>query len=110
MAVHFRLQLGIANRDERNTTVTFSNLRVPGQGGLVVSTVRFFPQERPVAYSVRAVDVAAGQTVPTVLEVDVSFPNRELSGWGETVSIEIRFRETFGGDLQPLQLSVPHTP
>lgn len=110
VAVHFRLELTIANRDERNTTVTFTDLRVPGQGGLVLSQARFFPQERPVAHLVRAVDVAAGQTVPTILEVDVSFPNRELSVWGNTVKVEIRFRETFGGDLRPLEISVPHTP
>ncbi len=63
----------------------------------------------PVAHLVQAVDVAAGQTVPMILEVDVSFPNRDLTTWGKTVNVEIQFKETFGGDLPPLAISVPHT-
>lgn len=103
----FYLQLGIVNRQDRNTTVTFRDLSVPGQRGIVVSRVRFFPQQKPVVHLVKALDIAAGQTLPAILEIEATIPNRGLEVWDKTVIVEILLKETFGGDLQPLVLDIP---
>jgi hypothetical protein len=113
VSLHFRLELSVANRDSRSTTVRFLDLTVPGQSGLEVTRMNFFSARQgiqPVLPASRSVDVAAGQTLPTVLEIQVSVPNADLSPWGETVNVELRFVETFGGDLEPLAVTVPLTP
>src|SRR3989442_6575523 len=94
-SAHFRLRLSVANRDGRNTTLSFLDLKVPAQNGLVLKQVKLYPETMTPPTLMRAVDTAAGQTLATILEAHVSFPNKVFTAWGTTVGVQIDFGETF---------------
>lgn len=111
-SLHFRLQLVLANRDDRATTVSFREVTVPGQSNLRVTRAHLVPATigvHSMTPALQTIHLTDGQTVAATLEIDIWVPNIELSAWGPSVDAILHFNETYGGDLRPLRITVPHT-
>jgi predicted nucleotide-binding protein len=107
VTLDFWLQLNIANRNNKSTTLSVVDLRVRGQNKFADTRVRFYPQSKPTASLVKELHFAAGQMLTTILNVIATTPNRDLEIYDTAVEVQITFRETFAGDLPPLFFSLP---
>jgi len=109
--VHLRLCLNIANRDGRDTTLSLKDLRIQEHVGLVVNHVKLFPESiTPPTTPMTAVDIHAGRTLPTILEVRLTFPSSDPTPWGPTIGVQVDFGETFTNGPITLSADVPTTP
>ncbi len=109
-SAHFRLRLTAANRDNRNTTLSFLGLRVPGHTALVINQAKLYPEGMVPRTLMSAVDINAGQTLPTIVEVHLTFPSNDPTPWGPTVGVQIDFGETFTTGPITFSADVPTTP